>query len=523
MIGKIGLRSGRRAFSRRTGFTLVELLVVILIILLVSVVVLPTVIPAIAHHQVSEAARILQATLAGARDLALNNNAPAGIRLLPDPVFNGIDSTTGKLDPTRILVSNRFVPIQLAPGYSDGLANIIQDTASAGPAFPVGTPPYPQQTGYGYPYPDGVTAGITTPSSPKISVLMVEQSPYTFSTTGGIITPILNPPTSWFWNVRIGDKIRFNSSSLYYTIVGPMTIGPSAGNSELFVNDGLPGTLPLLQRNFSIGGTALPNQLQYLFLVNGLDDNNDGLLDSGWDGLDNNLDGLTDELVPQPPMTFAHTEWEAETWGSSLSTPPAFPTNVQIQNYNGTPLNAGFLNLSYTITRRPIVSPGVRETLLPSNVVVDLTTWNPGAFGTGFVSERSRLPLDPNTGYVDILLNPNGTVVPTTLYSNPSSFGMDSAFYHFWLAERGDLFDPLAQPGTPSGVPYLLPMISGAPHYPDANDTSQRFLKGERRLLTLYTRTGQIITNQLEDSSFNGSNPSLPFLMPQQGVTGDTR
>ena len=61
----------------------------ILIILLVSAVVLPTVLPAISHRQVSEAARILQGALAGARDTAINNNAPAGIRLLPDPVLNG--------------------------------------------------------------------------------------------------------------------------------------------------------------------------------------------------------------------------------------------------------------------------------------------------------------------------------------------------------------------------------------------------------------------------------------------------
>ena len=128
-------------------------------------------------------------------------------------------------------------------------------------------------------------------------------------------------------------------------------------------------------------------------------------------------------------------------------------------------------NIPYTITRRPVVSPGSRETPLPSNVVVDLTTWNPSVFGTGFVSERSRLPVDPTTGYVDILLNPNGTVVPTTEYSSPSSFGMNSAFYHFWLAERGDLFDPVANPS----VPYLLPMVPGPGSayltaYPNAND-----------------------------------------------------
>src|SRR5208283_2687494 len=95
----------------RRGFTLIELLVVMLIILLVSAVVLPTVLPAISHRQVSEAARILQGALVGARDTAINNNAPAGIRLLPDPVFNGINPSTALMDATRILAANRYIPI----------------------------------------------------------------------------------------------------------------------------------------------------------------------------------------------------------------------------------------------------------------------------------------------------------------------------------------------------------------------------------------------------------------------------
>ena len=112
----------------------------ILIILLVSAVVLPTVIPAISHRQVSEAARILQGALAGARDTAINNNAPAGIRLLPDPVFNGINPSTAPMDATRILASNRYVPIQLAPDYSEGKASVIKDTVT--PFSAPGTVPY---------------------------------------------------------------------------------------------------------------------------------------------------------------------------------------------------------------------------------------------------------------------------------------------------------------------------------------------------------------------------------------------
>src|SRR5208282_2062853 len=130
-------RQGRRQAGRR-GFTLIELLVVILIILLVSAVVLPTLIPAISHRQASEAARILQGALVGARDVAINTNAPAGIRLLPDPVFNGISPSANppyttlpnQLDPSKVLASNRYIPIQLAPDYSEGKAIVSQDLVS---------------------------------------------------------------------------------------------------------------------------------------------------------------------------------------------------------------------------------------------------------------------------------------------------------------------------------------------------------------------------------------------------------
>jgi hypothetical protein len=92
---------------------------------------------------------------------------------------------------------------------------------------------------------------------------------------------------------------------------------------------------------------------------------------------------------------------------------------------------------------------------------------------------------------------------------------MDSAFYHFWLAERGDLFDPPNPPAK--GVHYLLPQVPNV--NTAAGDT--RALKGERRLMTLFTRTGQLVTNQVE--TFDGAIPSLPFLAPQQGIRGDTR
>ena len=103
----------------------------------------------------------------------------------------------------------------------------------------------------------------------------------------------------------------------------------------------------------------------------------------------------------------------------------------------------------------------------------------------------------PGQGYrsvrrlmLDILLNPNGTVVPTTIYSAPSSFGMSSAFFHFWLAERSAclLRDPAqyshpaaAAAGPWSNRPAPLPMgsIRPAAHQ---HDQSLHGFVAERRV-----------------------------------------
>ncbi len=169
-------------------------------------------------------------------------------------------------------------------------------------------------------------------------------------------------------------------------------------------------------------------------------------------------------------------------------------------------------NVPYVIKRRPAPGPNAREIALPTQVVVDLTTWTS-------TRERSRLPVNLYTGYVDILINPNGTVVPTTVYSTPASFGLASAFLHFWLAERSDLAAPSA---TTTAAP-LLPLPQGlAPTLFNGLE-----LKGEYRLVTLFARSGQITTNENPpfDNPANPAtgktyNPNLPFVAAQQGARG---
>jgi len=460
-------RGASRA-RQRGGFTLIELLVVITIILIISAVALPTILPALSHRQVSEAARIFQGALVGARDSAIHNNAPSGVRLLPDPVLNGLNPQTGLLDPSQPLAANRFIPLELAPEYSEGAVSSLPT--------------------------------ILVPANFQPCPWLAVMESVVYASAAGAVLP--NSPTSWFWNIRVGDKIQINGAGPWYTVVGPMVIQPLAvlpanrGNTELFVNVGPPGTQSPL--NIVQGGqNGLAVNPEFLFLVNGQDDNGNGWIDESFDGVDNNANGVTD--YPADPV-----EFEQEAWLGSVGV-------------------NGFTNQLYTIQRRPAPAINARATSLPSNVVIDLTTW--GATPTAPATlERTRLPggaFNPYTGYVDILVYPNGTVVPTTIYSTPASVGLSGSFFHFWLAERSDVVAPV---GT--GAP-LLPIgnIQQSLSQPPYNGTR---IQGEYRLVTVFTRTGQTTTAedvQFDNPAFEAANnsaynASYPFLAAQQGVTG---
>lgn len=409
-----------RLENRRRALTLPELLIVIVIILLVSVVVLPTVLPALEHRELSEAARILQGCLVGARDKAIHDGQPSGIRLVLDPAWPVMRLASGQVDPSQTLACDRIVPIGPAPNYSEGMVSV----------FPGATYPAAIRTVNGY-------SGVPC--------LVIEAAP--MSPDG-----LPNSPSSWFWNIRLGDRLQIGNAGPWYTVVGPMMLGPAQGNSEMFVNNGGPGsTLPVLA-----GGIPC----EYLLLVNGRDDGAeagggatgpDGWTDSGFDGVDNNGNGTVDEAV----------EWELEQWIGAIGQRVSVP---------------------YTARRRPYPTSGSREIALPTSVVIDLSTW-------GSTRERSKLPVNPWTGEVEVLVQPDGTVVPTMIYSSPSSFGMDSAFDHFWLAERSDV-------GMPSGS-ATAPTLA-AP-------------KGEWRLLTLNARTGRLLVTD---------NPPIndPYSGAQQGA-----
>lgn len=528
-------RSLSRGHGRsRTGFTLIELLVVIAIVLLVTLIAIPAMYGALGGRQITDAARIFSGSLVGARDSAIKYNSPRGIRLLPDPVLT--IPALGDLNAgTTQLVYNRIIPIEPAGDYAEGRITI-------GPQLPVSAtfPTDASPTAFPPLYTRGVNATDRWPfavTGGASSVLMVEESPY----VGGFATPTAQPnsPTNWFWNVRVGDKIKIGGTGRAYTIVGPCVVNPwkdngyGRGNTELFVNVGPPGTTSQLNRRYYSQSAAVSPVFtplkdlnpEFLFLVNGEDDDLDGYTDEGWDGFDNDSDGVTDEM----DVTAAINDWETEKWTGSIDVSHMADTGTGLFSPSAAWIpvyyTTGIRDSPYIINRRPVPSPGAREIMLPAGMVIDATTWDS-------TQERSRIPVTPGSLECDIMVNPSGRYIPTTAYSSPTS-ASPLPFLHFWLTSRDDvhpvgtLKDSTGNPilATTATQLYLLPMSSDTPGYPPV--AADPVLKGERRLVTMFAQSGLITTNTIETiaapnamqpgEGFDVTKPGNPFIKAQQG------
>ena len=364
----------------RRGFTLVEMLVVILIVGVVAALVVPAVMNTMGDRRLDEGARQTHAALLTARDRAAGGGL-AGVRLEPDPAFPIARLDDGRIDPDVALVYSRLLPLADAGTYQEGRA-AINLTIPYSARFP---------------------AGFTPPAGP----LVLEESFWSKSEAG----PVRANPTTWFWNVRVGDRVRVGEA--WYTVVGPMVWGADQ-NPELFVNWGAPGTTSPLDRG--------DGPLEFLYLVNGRDDDRDGLTDEGADGLDNDLDGFVDEA----------DEWEIETWVGGIRPGDAV------------------WDLRYAIRRRPVpASTGAVD--LPAGIVIDATGWGLPAADR----PRSRLPVDPWTGAVELVIDSFGRVESRGFRSTSAATPMGPPWMHFWVAETGAIRDAADAAMTPGRLVSL--------------------------------------------------------------------
>ncbi len=309
----------------RRGFTLVELLVVLFIVGLVSAATLPVIIPTLNQRQVQEGSRIVQQALINARFTAMSTGRPAGVRLMPDPVFTGPDA----LDPSRPLAYNRIIPLEPAADYSDGMLRVASGGASDQEILGffiycatnnvswrnllIGTPPNQNRTGYP---PYGMAHGL---QDPFLNLLLppIGTNPPLYKDPRVVLrqykTTTPSEPTSWSWNIRAGDRITIGvQNSIQYVITGPtapftppsQNYSPLLYNPGRLINLGTPATMVGYQLPTVIPNPAAPMMYnsEILYVVNegnrmfdGVDNNGDGAIDPAFDGKDNDGNGYIDD------------------------------------------------------------------------------------------------------------------------------------------------------------------------------------------------------------------------------------
>lgn len=483
--------------SRRRGFTLIELLIVITIILIVSVAGLSVVLPAIGSQGVTSAALLVQASLAQVRDEALRSGAPAGIRLIPerDGRFRFLDpSVAGGIGLTPAYT--RMIALRQGSDYDEGQVRGINVLPPVNPLSDL------QQFPLVLPFAPANLVG----SAAKWRT--VWESKFSQFVTPAIGVP--RAPTSWYWNIRQGDKIRLKNSGRSWTIVGPVLLGPNATanagntllsaadkvlvNTERYINWGSSASF----QSYPVASyTPMPPK-EFLIVLDGIDNDGDGYVDEAFDGVDNDGDGFVDpgfDGIDNDGNGYVDDPLEMLWSAGGIYNGGEYETEEQLPLLGVIDTNAQ----DYTIERRPVPAPGAREVPLPAGVVIDLTTYNPATPG---LAERSRLPVDPLTGFVDVMVAPNGQVVQP-IAGRTKGVAADLPFYHFWITDTEDVIEP-----DSTSYPRL-PLPQTALGYTPSSP--ERVLKGNRRLLSLNTRTGQINRTTLETFDVTGlSAPPNP-------------
>lgn len=501
-------------FQRRGGFTLVELLVVITIVLIVSVAAIAVVMPAVQSQGVSSGALLLQAELSRARDEAVRYNQPRGIRLLPDRdgPFAFPYAATGQR-----WGYSRMIALEPGPNYEEGEVRNAIAPGVIGSTLPLSYTDGPILALAGAAYNTAITPQLVLGG--KVLWTTLWESKY--SEIYGTPTPSggqPRSPTSWYWNVRRGDKIRIGPQGIELTIVGPMLVP----NPEGYINWGDPASYSSTPSSAVPTATSPGPPREFLVVLDGIDNDGDGYVDEAWDGLDNDYDGIIDpgfngldddgvNGVDDPMELLWNNNTGTYTPTGGEWEPESIPQAGGLVNYvpvtDREAANNHALGTSYTILRRPLPAPKARELTLPAGVLIDMTTASPSVPSTEYW-ERSRLPVDWSTGYVDIMINPNGQIVSSAYAGRSRGLSAQTPFLHFWLADTDDVIEPDPTGWSLSPPQPQLPVTLGTNYF--VPQSPERVLKGHRRLVSVNTRTGQITTATLESFDLAGLSAASP-------------
>ncbi|MFO0956955.1 MAG: type II secretion system protein [Isosphaeraceae bacterium] len=521
---------GRRIFGR--GFTLIELLIVITIMALLTVAALPTILSSLDEREILDAAGMLQSALLVSRDTAMRTGSASGIRLLLDPEV----STNGAL------AANRMVPITQAPDFNNGLIHLDKLSYTTTYTHPVSGATLPINFSMLVAYEHKFnTAGVDPDYSPTGWYWNIRQGEKMringASRAYTVAGPLLSGSSG---NMAVSNPERFLNADILSgntRVVSLPTFAPNYSSGTVvppyvyqlapdnWTPIGPPAVPPVW--NYNSGGGPLGNQYQvdtsftgdpyhyvnvlnrirltaaeYVVLFDGIDNDQDGFVDEGFDGIDNDGDGIIDPgfngiddngdgviddpaemLLRYNPMIPASGEYEPEDFDATTS------KSVAAGSATAAPSR-------YVITRRAVVSENAKETRLPANIVIDLTMLDRySSTAISLQPERSRLPLDPISQTVDILFGPNGQVIEDTAGINTLFNNRNLPFYHFWLATKSDVYG-IAHTG---GNPANLTLNPANARFLPTSVSSPTTLKGQRRLVTLFPKTGNTVVNSLED------------------------
>ena len=229
-----------------------------------------------------------------------------------------------QLDPTKILASNRFIPIQLAPDYSEGFVSIMDPMTSDVHRRPANVPLSGGHSPAGATYyPAGNRRDALRRARRSID-------PTTRTAQPADLLVLEHPHRRQDPDQQLGDLVHRRRPDDDDPAI------PSCSSTSV-----LPGRR---LRILCDAPTARRYNPEFLFLVNGVDDNHDGYIDKGWDGVDNDRRRQHRSGRRHPRrIDLSGVDRDRDLAGSRS-------------------LQRRLERLPYTITRRPSSSPDARET-----------------------------------------------------------------------------------------------------------------------------------------------------------------